>query len=152
MRDERGRDESDATAMARVDGSALDPTRETSAEELEAQIESLRAELGELVQELDRRRHEVLDVRLQLRRHAGAVAVGVGLVAVFVAGRLALRRRRNPVLSRGQNLARVLAVLSKENPSDVHGALRRQPGSPVLVGLAGLAAAVIVRRALPHTP
>ena len=99
-----------------IDRSIPDPP-ETTAGELADQIESLRAELSGLVQELDRRRHEVLDVRLQLRRHAGAVTFGVTLVAAIAAGRVALRRRRN-----------------------------RRPESHVLGVVAKLVAAVILRQ------
>lgn len=50
---------------------------------LEAQITELRRELSDLVGELDRRRREALDVKLQVRRHAGKIALtGVVLVGV----------------------------------------------------------------------
>jgi hypothetical protein len=147
MRDERFGEDVGAPPMVRADATAPDPEREATAGELEKQIESLRAEIGELVQELDRRRHEVLDVRLQVRRHAGAITIAVTCVAALIAGRIALRRRRaNDVLSRGQNLIRVLAFLSKEDPSEVLGAIRGRAEFPVLGALARLAAGVITRQ------
>ena len=44
--------------------------------ELGASIDALRDDLGGLVAELDRRRHELLDVKLQARRHAVGIAAG----------------------------------------------------------------------------
>jgi hypothetical protein len=46
-------------------------------EELGSEVAGVREELDTLLGELDRRRHDALDVRLQLRRHA----VGAGLTA-----------------------------------------------------------------------
>ena len=48
---------------------------------LGAEIAELREELGGLVAELDRRRHDWFDVRLQVRRHV--VAVTVTAVSLF---------------------------------------------------------------------
>lgn len=63
---------------------------------LRSEIDATRDELGNYITELDRRRHDALDVKVQLQRHKGIViAVGVGLVAV-TAGlvTLSLRSRR----------------------------------------------------------
>jgi hypothetical protein len=65
------------------------------------EIEVLRHELGGLVSELDRRRQEALDLRLQLRRHPVLVATVVTVAALLVGGALALvvregRERRKP--------------------------------------------------------
>jgi hypothetical protein len=50
---------------------------------LESEIAILREEIGGMVVEIDRRRHELTDVRLQLRRHAVGVSVtAVALIAV----------------------------------------------------------------------
>ncbi len=53
---------------------------------LEGEITLLREEIGGMVVEIDRRRHELTDVRLQVRRHAvGVTVTAVALIAV-VAG------------------------------------------------------------------
>ena len=95
------------------------PARAAGTEEraLEDQIHRIRDELDEMVGELDRRRHDALDVRLQVRRHAGLVAV-VGVVAATVAiggvvAWTASRRRQERLLARLQQLARAVVVLSR---------------------------------------
>jgi hypothetical protein len=65
------------------------------------EIDVLRHELGDLVQELDRRRHEALDLRLQVRRHPYLVAAVVTAGALLLGGALALivreaRERKKP--------------------------------------------------------
>jgi len=68
--------------------------------QLEQDVDQIRGRIGILVRELDHRRHEAFDLRLQFRHHAGRlVLVGVALVAI-VAGGVAyvasrLRRRRS---------------------------------------------------------
>lgn len=58
------------------DGRTVEPpSADEAVGRLGADIAALREDLGGLVAELDRRRHELLDVRLQASRHAGAAAV-----------------------------------------------------------------------------
>ena len=73
-----------------------------SPEELEREVESIRESMDPVIDELDARRHELMDWKLQLRRHGltllktGAVVAGL-LVAVGVAqdvGRTMRRRTR----------------------------------------------------------
>jgi hypothetical protein len=77
-------------------------------QQLEAEITSLRDELSALVGELDYRRHELLDVKLQLRRHAWKVATaGLGLAA-GIAGvawlGVSRARRRRTLMSKAFRL------------------------------------------------
>lgn len=53
--------------------------------EIERDIEHLRTNLDHSLAELDRRRHELLDVRLQMHRHP-AVFIGAGAFVVLVLG------------------------------------------------------------------
>jgi len=89
----------------------------TEARALEDQIHRIRDELDEMVGELDRRRHDALDVRLQVRRHAGVVAVvGVVVATVAIGGLVAWtasRRRQDRLLARLQQLGRAVVVLSR---------------------------------------
>jgi hypothetical protein len=102
-----------------------EPTRGDSGNErgaeaeraLESEIERLRTEIDAMVGELDRRRHEAFDVRLQMRRHAGLV-VAVGSAAVMlalVAGAAwtSSRRRQDRLHLRVGILARAVDALSR---------------------------------------
>ena len=56
--------------------------------EIEREIEHLRTRLDRSLGELDRRRHELTDVRLQMRRHP-QVFIGAGAVVALVVGGVA---------------------------------------------------------------
>ncbi len=78
-----------------TDGSPEDVRR------VSGEIDVLRRDLGSIVAELDRRRHEMLDVRLQARRHPVVVVIAAGGAALVVGGLVALairqsRERRRP--------------------------------------------------------
>jgi len=69
--------------------------------QLEREIESLREEMTAIVEEIDRRREELFDWRLQLRRHgvgpaAAAAGVVVGVGVLF--GIAVWHRRRSAAL------------------------------------------------------
>ena len=74
---------------------------------LEHEIETLRADLDDLVGELDRRRRQAGWILTLVRAYAGPLSVAAGLVA----GGIALRwmRRRHPRTWRARMLARALA-------------------------------------------
>jgi hypothetical protein len=75
-------------------------TAEHEVESLEHEVERIRSNIGALVRELNHRRHEAFDLKLQFRQHAGRlVLVGVA-VASLIAGAIALtvaraKRRRS---------------------------------------------------------
>ena len=93
------------------DGAGL-PAAER-ADELVLEVEAIRGDLGDLVGELGRRRHDAFDVRRQLRRHpvfVVSVAVAcLGLVGAGVAFGLGRRRRRRSLVGRVVRLRRALA-------------------------------------------
>lgn len=86
------------------------------------EIDALRGDIGNLVAELDRRRHEMFDLRLQARRHpifvaataAGAALVVGGLIAYAVRDR---RESRRPI-NRAREMRRAMGRLI-EHPDDV---------------------------------
>ncbi|BDG08407.1 hypothetical protein [Anaeromyxobacter paludicola] len=117
------------------------------ARELEGEIESLRGELGDLVSELDRRRHELLDLRLQLRRHPVAFGVaGVSVVLVLggaVAVMVNARERRRRPTERARRLGKALSRMI-----DAPHKVAREPsvGEKILAAAGTAAASILVKR------
>jgi hypothetical protein len=83
---------------------------------LKADVDEVRSELSALVAELDRRRHDLLDVRIQLRRNAWplgltSLAVGATAAAAIALGTRRARRRKalaGRALGVGQAVGRLL--------------------------------------------
>ena len=73
---------------------APDPDPEAERTRLLARADRLRRRLLTAVSILDRRRHDLFDVKGQIRRHKTALLVAGGVVVVVVA--IALRPRRQP--------------------------------------------------------
>ena len=93
-----------------------------SPETMAREIESLRADLDDVVAELDRRRHELTDWRLQLRRHRGKLLVVAAGVAAAVAGCIVLAVRRHHEREQPiSKLRRLRAALARviDNPDAV---------------------------------
>ena len=148
-------DDDDTTAITTRSGETA-RDGDTPPAELEREVETLRDELGDLVGELDRRRREAFDVRLQVRRHATAVAVVAGAVVLLVGASLALRARRRAYrerpMTRVRNLAHALAVISRD-PEKLTLALEqtRDPRASLvsmLAKVAGTAGQRVVARSL----
>ena len=82
----------------------VDADEQPDPERLKEDIDGIRRNLGGLVAELDRRRHEAFDVRLQISRHplpfilAGIVVTS--LIGVAVAGIVHQRREQRRLATR----------------------------------------------------
>ena len=73
--------------------------------DLKVRANAIRAKLLRVVEELDRRGHDAVDVRLQLRRHAGQLVIaGVAVIAATV-GAIALAAHRGAVAAERRRLA-----------------------------------------------
>jgi hypothetical protein len=86
-----------SSGMTRVGSNgAVGPSSREATRRLDHDIGSLREELSTLVAELKRRRHDALDVRLQLQRHAAGIGVAVAgaIVAAAATAWLGARRAR----------------------------------------------------------
>jgi hypothetical protein len=66
-------------------------TVDDSPRQLEREVEAIRSELGDTIGELDRRRHELFDVRLQVRRHWKAIALICGAASAAIAAAIVLK-------------------------------------------------------------
>jgi len=122
-------------------GADRDLSPRESSRQLEGEIAVLRDELSGLVAELDRRRHELTDVKRQVKRHAvGATLTGLGLLASAAGfvwlGAWRARRRRTAAASIGRLREAVSRMV--ERPKRVAAA----PGVPAKILTAAATAAV----------
>jgi hypothetical protein len=119
---------------------------------VEGEIGMLRNELGGLVAELDRRRVEVLDLRLQARKHP-VLAAGVAVVAaLLVGGAIALvvhgrRERRRPAV-RAREARRALSRLF-DHPDRV--AAEPSIGNKIATAAGAALATALAKRLLERT-
>ncbi|HMJ51507.1 MAG TPA: hypothetical protein VK540_05505 [Polyangiaceae bacterium] len=91
----------------------VESTGEEEPQELEREVEDIRENITGIVGELDRRRHDLFDWRLQLRKHGPVLAaVTAGWVLAFgvtIAVGAARRRRRNRPLAKMRRLRQALS-------------------------------------------
>ncbi len=111
------------------------------------EIETLRGDLGSLVAELDRRRHEAFDIGLQMKRHPVVVAAAAAGVALLAGGLLALaihsRRQRRRPAERARETRRALARLL-DHPERI--ARQASAGQKIAAAVGSLVATTLVRR------
>ena len=122
-------------------------------ERLEREANMARARLATTIDEIDRRAHEAVDVKLQLRRHAAPLAVAAGIVVLPIVAaigvgiyRLAtrdarMRRERVRALKRGWRHPDRLARY--KNPP-----LAVEMGRRILVGAVTYVAIQAIKRTL----
>jgi len=136
-----------AASNGHCSGKSTDGTGSDS-DRLRADIDATHRRLEGLLGELDRRRREAFDVRLQMRRHPLAFGIGAALALGALGGGTALviarvrrqrRQRRSPAL----RLARLWRLSSR--PDMVHNDESGRMGW-LLTTAAKVAAAILVRR------
>jgi hypothetical protein len=89
--------------------------------EIERDIDHLRTRLDKSLAELDRRRHELTDVRLQLQRHPG-IFVGAGAVVALMVGGVAFavwRSRKREELPQKAKRLRIAVGRAVDDPKKV---------------------------------
>jgi hypothetical protein len=117
-------------------------------DELELEVERRLSGLATIVDELDHRRHELLDWRLQVQAHArtlgkaAAVAAVIGVVAIAISVRRNRQRRR--LVARAERVTEALSRIL-EHPDRV---ARPEPSATrrALTGLVTGVAGLIVRK------
>ena len=139
---------------------AKEPDASSRADRLEHDIESIRADLRNLVRELDARRRAAFSIR-QLRRHPGRVVMVALALTAVVAGGVAFRRAR-VVQRRPRGLGRLKAfpraLWNADNPSRRgHDQVRNRDGKQksslalrLLAAAATGAASVLGKRVAQH--
>ena len=130
-------------SAGRTDGEPRKMTRE-----IESEITEVRTRLDRGLAELDRRRHELTDVRLRVRRHP-MVAVAAGATVLLLIGGVAYaiyasRQRQKPL----PKAARLREALSRmvENPKKVAKSDLTVPEK--ILAAAGTAAATMLTKKL----
>jgi hypothetical protein len=118
------------------------------AREIESEIQEARSRLDHGLAELDRRRHELTDVRLQVRRHP-MVAVGAGVTVVLIIGGVAYAvwasRQRQKPLSKAARLREAISRMVDE-PKKV---AKSEPTVPEkILAAVGTAAATMLTKKL----
>jgi len=113
---------------------------------IEGEIAEIRGRLDQSLAELDRRRHEATDVKLQIRRHPGAVAVAGGVVLLLLGGVAyaiwAAQKRERPV-----NKAKRLKLALSRMIDDPQKVAKAEPTVPEkILAAAGTAAATILTK------
>ncbi len=116
---------------------------------IEEEISTLRREMGDLMGELERRRREAFDIRLQLKRHPVAVSVAGMAAALVLGGAVAMlvrnRRRRKRASYKARQLGVALTRMV-EHPDRV--ARGEPPGEKILAAVGTAVAMMLVRKAL----
>jgi hypothetical protein len=116
---------------------------------IEEKVEQLRDHLGGIAGELDRRRHEAFDLKLQLRRHGTAIGLTAVAMLAVVGGSIAVgawtHARRQRLMSKAHRLRAALAR-AIAHPDDV---ARTSPsvGKKALSAILSATAAVLARTA-----
>jgi hypothetical protein len=130
-------------------GSRLETSPRETVRELAGEIATLREELAGLVAELDRRRHEALDVKLQVKRHGVEMALTAAALVAAAAGFVWLgawrSRRRENLLSRGAKLRRAFSrIIDKPDRVGAEPSV----AAKILAATSSAAAATLVKKVL----
>lgn len=117
--------------------------------QIENRIDGLRRELGDIVSELDRRRHEAFDLRLQAKRHPMALGIAGVTVAAAIGVGLALAVRRRRARQRPLERARRARLAFERLMDDPeHMARESTVGEKILAAAGTAVASLLVKRAL----
>ena len=123
------------------------PPADDKAEALQDDIEKIRGKLGGMVSELDHRRHDLFDVRKQLRRHAVPLALaGLALVGLAIGGAALAARRRRRREGLGARLGRLRRALARMIDKPERVASAPSPERKIATAGAGAIVSVVAKR------
>jgi hypothetical protein len=133
----------------RVSAERTDREPRKAAREIESEILDVRSRLDKELAELDRRRHELTDVRLQVRRHP-MVAVVAGVTVLAVVGGVAYavwaaRQRQKPLSKAGRLREAISRMVDKP-----HKVAKSEPTVPkkILAAIGTAAATMLTKKLL----
>jgi hypothetical protein len=135
--------------MSTTKGAADERTPRAIAETLGTEIAVVRDELDGLVAELDRRRHDVFDLRRQLGRHAFGVALTMLALLATATGTVSFgiwRQRRRARLSAQAGRFRHAIARMTEHPERV--AAEPTMAGKIVTAAASTAVAALVKKLL----
>jgi hypothetical protein len=117
---------------------------------IEKDITSIRSEIGALVDELDRRRRELFDVRLQMSRHPVAVGVAGATAAVLLGGAVAMLIYNGRRKQRASYKAKQLKIAFGRMVAHPERVARGEPppGEKILAAVGTAVATLLVKRAM----
>jgi hypothetical protein len=124
-----------------------DGSSQAHAEALQREIEGIRGDLANTVGELDRRRHDLLDVRGQLRRHPVPITLLAVALLALAAGGIALavnRRHRKQQL--GARLERLREALGRMVAQPNRVATDPGVGRKIVAAAGGAAASLTAKK------
>jgi len=116
--------------------------------EIEGDISDIRGRLDQSLAELDRRRHEATDIKLQIHRHPAVVAAASGVVLLLLGGVAyaiwAAHRREQPI-----NKAKRLRLAVSRMIDEPQKVAKAEPTVPEkILAAAGTAAATLITKKL----
>jgi hypothetical protein len=129
--------------------------REGDVGRVAGEIDVLRDELGGLVAELDRRRHQALDLRHQVSRHPVLVATVATVAALLVGGVIALvvrdaRRQRRPTARAREVRDAVSRLVAHPRQVASQPSIGNKVATAVGVALATTLVKRLLERSVPH--
>lgn len=134
----------------RTNGMSADENGRGGSKRISVEISTLREEIGDLVDELDRRRRDAFDVRLQLQRHPVAASVAGVVIAAALGGTVAAlvygARRRRRTTYKAKQLRIALQRMMRYPERVARG--EPPPSEKILAAIGTAAATLLVRRAL----
>ena len=138
-----------ATGISTDNGRREDATPRVTAEELGGEIVVVRGELDTLLGELDRRRHDALDLPLQLRRHARGASLSVLALVITAAASVWLRGRRRQRRERlGAQAGRLRLALGRMTEHPERVAAEPTVVEKIFTAAASAAMAALVKKVL----
>jgi hypothetical protein len=131
-----------------------DGTPEHVLRRVSGEIDTLRTELGSLVGELDRRRHEAFDLRLQATRHPVALALTASALALVVGGLIAAavhssREHRRPSVRARETRRALVRLFDHPHRVAAEPGIGRKVVAALAIAIATTLAKRLVTRAVP---